>query len=116
VTFFRPQTLRGHLCMGYLPPVSRITRVALMALALSICGAPASWPQAQSVQVPAKQRALSDILSKYNDLHYDAPNDIQRDKIDADSERNSAPPYQPAMFLDGSARLIRLTTIHPIKV
>jgi hypothetical protein len=55
----------------------------LMALALSVCLASPLWAQTQSVQVPADQRSLSDILSKYNDLDTAAPNEIQRKKIEA---------------------------------
>ena len=64
--------------------LSRVTVIVPVLLASAVCGASPSWPQAQSVQVPAEQRELSKILSKYNDLHEGAPNNIQRDKIDAD--------------------------------
>ena len=71
-------------------PVSWVVRRAvivrycqiLAALALSVCGAHPSWAQTeQTVTVPSKQRALTSILSKYNDLYESAPNDIQRDKV-----------------------------------
>jgi hypothetical protein len=55
----------------------------LVALALSACATYPLWAQTQSVRVPPDQRALSDILSKYNDLAAEAPNDIQRKKIEA---------------------------------
>ena len=55
----------------------------LVALALSACATSPLWAQTQSVRVPLDQRALSDILSKYNDLAAEAPNDIQRKKIEA---------------------------------
>jgi hypothetical protein len=55
----------------------------LVALALSACATSPLWAQTQSVRVPPDQRALSDILSKYNDLAGEAPNDIQRKKIEA---------------------------------
>lgn len=54
----------------------------LGALMLSVFGAALSWAQEQkSVSVPAEQRALTDILSKYNALDQEAPNDIQRKKV-----------------------------------
>jgi hypothetical protein len=54
-----------------------------LALVMGVWSSPISWAQAQnSVQVPAQQRELTSILSKYNDLHESAPNNIQRDKID----------------------------------
>lgn len=54
----------------------------LLALMLSVCGAAPPWAQEQkSVNVPAEQRALTDILSKYNALDQEAANDIQRKKV-----------------------------------
>ena len=47
----------------------------------------ASAQTTQSVQVPAEQKALSDILSKYNDLAAGAPNEIQQKKIRKEYER-----------------------------
>jgi hypothetical protein len=59
-----------------------------LALVMGVWSYPISWAQAQnSVQIPAQQRQLTSILSKYNDLHESAPNNIQRDKIDLDFRR-----------------------------
>jgi hypothetical protein len=58
--------------------------VVSIALALWACGTRASCAQTQSVQVPADQRVLSDILSRYNDLDAAAPNEIQRNRIDSE--------------------------------
>jgi len=55
----------------------------MLALVIGICSASISWAQ-NGVQVPAQQRELTRILSKYNDLHESAPNNIQRDKIDSE--------------------------------
>ena len=53
----------------------------VLALVVGVCCASISWAQ-NGVQVPAQQRELTRILSKYNDLHESAPNNIQRDKTD----------------------------------
>ena len=53
----------------------------VLALVVGLCSASISWAQ-NGVQVPAQQRELTRILSKYNDLHESAPNNIQRDKTD----------------------------------
>jgi hypothetical protein len=52
----------------------------VLALVVGLCSASISWAQ-NGVQVPAQQMELTRILSKYNDLHENAPNDIQRCKI-----------------------------------
>lgn len=63
-----------------------LSRVALviLSLTLSIWASPLRAQSYQSVRVPADQRTLSDILSKYNDLDAGAPNQIQRDRIGAE--------------------------------
>ena len=81
------------------------------ALALSVCDASQAWAQAQSIQVPADQRALSDVLAKFNDLDAATPNDIQRKKIEVRFHRNSALEYRRAMCPAGSARSARLTIV-----
>jgi hypothetical protein len=54
----------------------------LLILALSACGAAPLWAQERkSVVVPAEQRALTDIVSKYNELYANAANSIQKEKI-----------------------------------
>jgi hypothetical protein len=57
--------------------------VFLATVVLTAISAQPLWAQAQSVQVPTEQRELSNILSRYNELHDGAPNSIQRDRIDA---------------------------------
>jgi hypothetical protein len=47
----------------------------------------ASAQTAQSVRVPADQRAFSDLTSKYNKLFDNAPNEIQRKQLHKEYER-----------------------------
>jgi hypothetical protein len=61
--------------------MSQLPTAIALALVIGVCSASISWAQ-NGVQVPAQQRKLTRILSKYNDLHEGAPNNIQRDKID----------------------------------
>ena len=61
--------------------MSKLPTAITLALIMGVCSTSISWAQ-NGVQVPAKQRELTHILSKYNDLHESAPNNIQRDKID----------------------------------
>lgn len=58
-------------------------RAILITVAFCTCDGSVSWAQTQNVQVPTDQRILTTVLSKYNELHDDAPNSIQQDKIDA---------------------------------
>jgi hypothetical protein len=54
----------------------------LAALVLSAGGIAPSWTQERkSVTVPPEQRALTDILSKYNELYANAANSIQQEKV-----------------------------------
>ena len=62
--------------------LSHVTMMITATVVLTVFGAQPSWAQAKTVQVPAEQRELSNILSKYNELHENAPNNIQRDRID----------------------------------
>jgi hypothetical protein len=57
---------------------------AAMSFALAICVDFTPAFAQGDIQVPPQQRALTAILSKYNDLRGDAPNDIQKDRIDSE--------------------------------
>lgn len=59
---------------------------AALTVSLSIA-TPISAQTRSNVQIPAQQKALTDILSKYNNLHESAPNSIQRDRIDSDFKK-----------------------------
>ena len=61
--------------------MSQLPTAITLALIMGVCSTSISWAQ-NGVQVPAQQRELTHILSKYNDLHESAPNNIQRDKTD----------------------------------
>src|SRR5665213_1885037 len=62
--------------------MNHLIRTVTAALVIGVCGASLASAQAQnSIRVPAAQRALTDILSKYNVLYNAAPNDIQGRKI-----------------------------------
>jgi hypothetical protein len=67
--------------------LSRVAGLLPAVLALVVGHSSPSWPQGQGVQVPAEQRALSEILSKYNELYHDAPNDIQGNRIEAEFKK-----------------------------
>jgi hypothetical protein len=61
--------------------MNHLIRNIAATLIIGVCGA--SLASAQTVSVPAAQRQLTAILSKYNDRYETAPNDIQKDKIAA---------------------------------
>ena len=68
--------------------MSQIARVFSALLIIGGLFASLSWGQTQGrVRVPADQRALTDVLSKFNERAGDAPNDIQREKVDAEFGR-----------------------------
>jgi hypothetical protein len=63
-----------------------ITAFAASVLLSQVIPSNASAQTTQSVHVPADQRAFSDLTSKYNKLYDEAPNSIQRDKLEKQYE------------------------------
>jgi hypothetical protein len=57
--------------------IGAITAAAVVAVS---CASFASAQEEKSVKVPAAQRALSSIVSKYSELYDAAPNEIQQDR------------------------------------
>jgi len=81
-----------NLCVSRLPPWQgtlrrniidlNLSRVCVVSIALGACGLSTSRAQTASVKVPPDQWILTSILSKYNQLYDNAPNDIVKRKID----------------------------------
>jgi len=62
--------------------MKHFTRTIAAAFVIGVCGASVASAHTQhSIRVPAAQRALSNIVSKYSELYDAAPNDIQQNKI-----------------------------------
>ena len=83
--------------------MSQLPTAITLALIMGVCSASISWAQ-NGVQVPAQQRELTRILSKYNDLHEALRTTSSEIRLIRNFGRNFARRYRGARYPVGSVR------------